>query len=583
MIRKFIVWFISLFLPPDVSKDAFKVGPLGHSHHVHKDPRGYVGFSAVKIGEVSTPFKKGDFLCLTDNAIETHGVSNKDFLFYCNRLVWESFPSFLIDKKRQAWTGKAWREWKKAGKPKKTKQGSWEMCTEASIIGLMDINTQGQSTNIEPWDLRKATQEEIQNRLDYVTKTLELMKKKVDPEDKTSPYLYSPTSTVLIEKDNKITKGSIFFQSSVMIRRGAEGIIDYNPALPSGGWKKPIHSDINESLVPDDEDKDKTRIDAGHVKDMSISGYKLSDFVAPRITIYLPDYDMEHKLHVSHLKRRTPETGLIDRIVLPEGYMKRVLRSVSRVIDQDVHEAIYDRFHMQDVCQKGRGSIVLLHGPPGTGKTMMAEVIAEHLDRPLIKVFIGAFDGAKTQEILKKAFYRASKYNAILLLDEVDVFIQRRGRHPLLDEVTSVFLRTLEYFDGILFLTTNLVGNIDPAIHSRVHVSLDLSVDKGEEKAIRKKIWKSMFPDGLAEICRMDGQIGLTDELKEKLFTELSEKNLNGREIKMVLQNAVTRSVKDFGGAAWLPVSVIHEEAEFLENSREDLKLDTDWPDNTRT
>ena len=269
------------------------------------------------------------------------------------------------------------------------------------------------------------------------------MMEKADPKDPNSPDTYGPSSTVTVEKDNQIMQGSIFFQSSITVRKGAEGIIDYNPALPNGGWKKPINIDNSVQIVPDDEDKNGAKHAAGHIKDMKLGIYNLTDFVAPRINIYFPDYDLEHRVHISHIRRRQPEQGLIDRIVLPDGYMKRVLRSVSRVIDHDVHEAIYKRFHMEDVCQKGRGSIVLLHGPPGTGKTMMAEVIADHLDRPLIKVYIGNFDGGKVQDSLKRAFHRASKYNEILLLDEVDVFIQRRGRHPLLDEVTSVFLRTV--------------------------------------------------------------------------------------------------------------------------------------------
>ena len=93
-----------------------------------------------------------------------------------------------------------------------------------------------------------------------------------------------------------------------------------------------------------------------------------------------------------------------------------------------------------------------------------------------------------------------------------------------------------------------------------------------------------MIPEALLNICSAaPGARGLNDQEKEELFTNLSERELNGREIKMVLQNAVTRSVKEYGQASFLPIGVIYEEAEFLENSREDLKLDTDWPDNTAT
>lgn len=59
------------------------------------------------------------------------------------------------------------------------------------------------------------------------------------------------------------------------------------------------------------------------------------------------------------------------------------------------------------------------------------------------------------------------------MLDEADVFLAKRNKTDLRrNAVTSVFLRSLEYYAGILFLTTNRVGSIDPAFKSRIHMSL---------------------------------------------------------------------------------------------------------------
>lgn len=70
-------------------------------------------------------------------------------------------------------------------------------------------------------------------------------------------------------------------------------------------------------------------------------------------------------------------------------------------------------------------------------------------------------------------FRMAHKWGCVLLLDEADVFLAKRNKTDLRrNAVTSVFLRSLEYYAGILFLTTNRVGGIDPAFKSRVHLTL---------------------------------------------------------------------------------------------------------------
>jgi SpoVK/Ycf46/Vps4 family AAA+-type ATPase len=70
-------------------------------------------------------------------------------------------------------------------------------------------------------------------------------------------------------------------------------------------------------------------------------------------------------------------------------------------------------------------------------------------------------------------FRMAHKWGCVLLLDEADVFLAKRNKTDLRrNAVTSVFLRSLEYYAGILFLTTNRVGSIDPAFKSRIHMSL---------------------------------------------------------------------------------------------------------------
>ncbi|KAK8096500.1 hypothetical protein PG999_012444 [Apiospora kogelbergensis] len=124
---------------------------------------------------------------------------------------------------------------------------------------------------------------------------------------------------------------------------------------------------------------------------------------------------------------------------------------------------------------KGTGLILLLHGAPGVGKTSTAECVADTTRRPLFPVTCGDI-GETAHEVerqLQQNFLLAHKWGCVLLLDEADVFLAKRSRNDIRhNAVTSVFLRSLEFYAGILFLTTNRVGHMDPAFKSRINLSL---------------------------------------------------------------------------------------------------------------
>lgn len=120
-----------------------------------------------------------------------------------------------------------------------------------------------------------------------------------------------------------------------------------------------------------------------------------------------------------------------------------------------------------------------------------------------------------------------AKWNAVLLLDECDVFLEARSAHDLeRNKLVSIFLRVLEYYEGLLFLTTNRIDNIDAAFQSRIHISMaypDLTVES------RRHIWTN-FLKGLD--AQTAGGFG------EKDLDELATVKLNGRQIKNVLKSA---------------------------------------------
>lgn len=164
----------------------------------------------------------------------------------------------------------------------------------------------------------------------------------------------------------------------------------------------------------------------------------------------------------------------------------------------------------------------------------MAECVAEYVQRPLYLVSSGELGVVSTDldRELTKIMDMTSTWRAVLLIDEADVFLERRSLHDLhRNAMVSVFLRVLEYYSGILFLTTNRVTTFDDAFKSRIHIPIrytDLSVES------RMKIWRNF-------IKKLPGDVNID----EKGLAELAEHDLNGRQIKNVVKAAESLAAFD--------------------------------------
>ena len=390
---------------------------------------------------------------------------------------------------------------------------------------------------------RAAKQTEIDKRLKQVAAINSVMK---NPD-------YAVGKMVRLNRDYAVMRGFLFFAFPVMFRKGALGVVDTNPMM--------------EKNVKETDDGEGT-LDKGH-EDQPVGDYHLRDFIPKKLSVYFIEAEDVAPVAAGALEAHVFDENLCGNLVLPNGYLDRILTTVSRVLDKDLHKNVYEKLGLSRICQKGRGAVILLYGPPGTGKTMTAESVAERVHKPLIRVNIGnLMDGNALQEALKSAFARANKYDGILLLDEVDVFIRQRGENFMMDQNTSIFLRVLEYYDGILFLTTNLVNSIDHAVFSRVHLCLGFEKTGSLE---RRAIWSSM----------LEGEIRKSMRGNEKEFGDLldnlSAMDLNGREIKMVIQNAITRAVKSLGTntlpeVRWIPMGYFVDEAQHVDEQKGSMK-----------
>jgi len=186
-------------------------------------------------------------------------------------------------------------------------------------------------------------------------------------------------------------------------------------------------------------------------------------------------------VHVDDVQPYVYQPELKDKLVLPpeQTELIDILTAEMDVLQEDV------------VAGKSGGTTVLCAGPPGVGKTLTAEVYAEVTSRPLYRVHSGqlGLSVSAMEAALKEALTRAQRWGAVMLIDEADVYIKKRSDDITANAVVGVFLRVLEYFDGLLFLTTNRIDDIDEAIVSRC---IALIRYHAPDVAARERIWGVM-------------------------------------------------------------------------------------------
>ena len=218
--------------------------------------------------------------------------------------------------------------------------------------------------------------------------------------------------------------------------------------------------------------------------------------------------------------------------------------------------------------------VAVLHGPPGTGKTLTAEGIADLLKCPLYMVSAGDLgtEPTKLEKELQNILDIAHSWGAILLLDEADVFLEQRSIHDIhRNALVSIFLRLLEYFQGILFLTTNRVETFDAAFVSRIHLSLRF---QNLNTKAKRTVWK-LFVD---RVKHQDGMEVVN--ISEQDLNDLARREVNGRQIKNLVRAAQALAVHEE-----VPLSMVHIKRviDVAESFEMDLKGGTGYSDAMRS
>jgi len=199
---------------------------------------------------------------------------------------------------------------------------------------------------------------------------------------------------------------------------------------------------------------------------------------------------------LSAFARRVPVTYGWDDLVLPADVMDQLRELVARV----EHRArVMDEWGFDAKLSGGKGISALFAGPPGTGKTMAAQVIAGALGLDLFAIDLSAVVSkyiGETEKNLERVFRAAADSDAILFFDEADALFGKRSEvrdsHDRYANMEIAYLlQRMEQYDGLAILATNLRSHLDEAFTRRLQSIVEFPFP---DLAERRRIWQACLP-----------------------------------------------------------------------------------------
>jgi hypothetical protein len=225
-------------------------------------------------------------------------------------------------------------------------------------------------------------------------------------------------------------------------------------------------------------------------------------------TVVLDPQVADILLDVAAAPRRTRELAALTRrvqpvctwgdLVVPDATAAQLRELCARV---GLRSTVFDEWGFGAKLARGRGTTALFTGPPGTGKTTAAEVVAGELGVELFAIDLSTVVSkyiGETEKNLERIFTAAAASDAILLFDEADALFGKRSEvHDAHDRYanveTSYLLQRMEQYDGVAILATNLRQNLDEAFTRRLQFVVEFPFPDEE---LREGIWRVCFPPG---------------------------------------------------------------------------------------
>ncbi len=174
--------------------------------------------------------------------------------------------------------------------------------------------------------------------------------------------------------------------------------------------------------------------------------------------------------------------------------------TITHAIEQMTYKKqVYEGWNYTKKYPYGRGLTVLLFGAPGTGKSMMAQVIAHELNLELYRVDISKVVDkyvGETEKSLSMIFREAKKCNVVLFFDECDTIFAKRSddggsNQASANNKTALLLQEMEAYDGVCVLATNYKHNIDPAFFRRMKYIVEFQFPNEDT---REMLWRTTIP-----------------------------------------------------------------------------------------
>ncbi|MDE7299013.1 MAG: ATP-binding protein [Lachnospiraceae bacterium] len=203
---------------------------------------------------------------------------------------------------------------------------------------------------------------------------------------------------------------------------------------------------------------------------------------------------LEHNLQEWAVRVKTDYAW--EDLVLPRQQKEELKQAANQI---KYRRQVYEEWGFSGVLSYGTGLSVLLTGPPGTGKTMAAQVLAGAMGLELYKIQLPAVVSkyiGETEKNLRQIFREGKKSPAALFFDEADVLFGRRTEvkdsHDKYSNMEAAFLlQNMEEYAGVVILATNFPQNIDEAFRRRIKFTIEFSMP---DRQHRRLLWEKSFP-----------------------------------------------------------------------------------------
>jgi hypothetical protein len=290
-------------------------------------------------------------------------------------------------------------------------------------------------------------------------------------------------------------------------RLGRRAIVEIALPVPRAEHLARCWHDATDALKPIDPDFDlesftaTVRLAPGAIEAAGATAAALSRLLEPGEACVSPRMLLAsgRQLHsggLSALARRVRARPAWDELVLPE-VRKDALRDLGHHVRY--RHKVMAQWGFGDKLMLGRGVSALFSGPPGTGKTMAAAVLAAELGLDLYHVdlsqVVSKYIG-ETEKHLARLFDEAEANSAILFFDEADALFGKRtdvgdahDRYANLE--TSYLLQRIDDYEGLVILATNLSRNMDEAFMRRLRFIIPFTLP---DRAERLAIWQRLLP-----------------------------------------------------------------------------------------